>query len=393
MNYNKDYYKILQVHYLAEQEVIESSYKRLAKKYHPDINKNPGSEEAMKEINEAYEILKNSEKRKNYHIKWVKSLNKQNDYKAKKTKENIKDNINLSNAKMVLSRYFQNLLNRDFEKAYALIAETDKKNISKEDFIKWQNTVLKVYQLKEYKCSLRKISKDMLYNEIIYNEAIDLYVVVMEYNEIIDRYEKDYFVKTIILENNNWKVLLGYEGLQPLIDKFESLSELIKAKPVIREILENRSKTDYLTGLKNIKGFLEIAEKEAYRYKRYNSIFSLAFCEISIQEDKTIKAAAKIIKRNLRKLDVIGRWHNSTFIVLLPETDINKAIIALKKIQRLLEHNLLIYKKRKSDTTLSFGVVEYRHKSIKECLDKASYYKDLAKNLKGNTIVSSEGIV
>lgn len=37
---SEDYYRILQVHYLAEPEIIESAYKRLAKKYHPDVNKN-----------------------------------------------------------------------------------------------------------------------------------------------------------------------------------------------------------------------------------------------------------------------------------------------------------------------------------------------------------------
>ena len=47
MYMREDYYRILQVHYLAEPEVIESAYKRLAKKYHPDVNKNESSVEMM----------------------------------------------------------------------------------------------------------------------------------------------------------------------------------------------------------------------------------------------------------------------------------------------------------------------------------------------------------
>lgn len=46
----EDYYRILQVHNLAEPEVIESAYKRLVKKYHPDYNRDGNAEEIMKKI-------------------------------------------------------------------------------------------------------------------------------------------------------------------------------------------------------------------------------------------------------------------------------------------------------------------------------------------------------
>lgn len=64
----KDYYKILQVAPDASPEVIQMAYKALAKKYHPDLN--PGQEEAaqekMKDVNEAYEILSDKDKRWQY---------------------------------------------------------------------------------------------------------------------------------------------------------------------------------------------------------------------------------------------------------------------------------------------------------------------------------------
>ena len=55
----KDYYKILQVHPSAEQEVVKAARDRLAGKYHPDVNKEPIAHERMKDINEAYEVLGN----------------------------------------------------------------------------------------------------------------------------------------------------------------------------------------------------------------------------------------------------------------------------------------------------------------------------------------------
>ena len=54
---NKDYYKILQVDPSADQEVIEAAYKRLARKYHPDMNTSPDATVRMQEINAAYEVL------------------------------------------------------------------------------------------------------------------------------------------------------------------------------------------------------------------------------------------------------------------------------------------------------------------------------------------------
>ncbi len=63
----KDYYSILGVDKTASQDAIKKSYRKLAKKYHPDAN--PGdkqSEEKFKDINEAYEVLGDAEKRKKY---------------------------------------------------------------------------------------------------------------------------------------------------------------------------------------------------------------------------------------------------------------------------------------------------------------------------------------
>ena len=60
----KDYYKVLGVDRKADEKEIKSAYRKLALKYHPD--KNPDSEEHFKEINEAYEVLGDSDKRSKY---------------------------------------------------------------------------------------------------------------------------------------------------------------------------------------------------------------------------------------------------------------------------------------------------------------------------------------
>ncbi len=61
-----DYYQILGISRDASKEEIKRAYRRLARKYHPDVNKESGAEERFKEINRAYEILSEPETRARY---------------------------------------------------------------------------------------------------------------------------------------------------------------------------------------------------------------------------------------------------------------------------------------------------------------------------------------
>ncbi len=62
----KDYYETLGVEATAGEAEIKTAYRRLARKYHPDVSKETGAEERFKAINEAYEVLRDKEKRTEY---------------------------------------------------------------------------------------------------------------------------------------------------------------------------------------------------------------------------------------------------------------------------------------------------------------------------------------
>jgi curved DNA-binding protein len=62
----KDYYQILGINRNANQDEVKKAYRKLARQYHPDISKESGAEAKFKEIGEAYEVLKDPEKRKAY---------------------------------------------------------------------------------------------------------------------------------------------------------------------------------------------------------------------------------------------------------------------------------------------------------------------------------------
>lgn len=62
----KDYYKVMGLEKNATDKEIKIAYRRLARKYHPDLSKEANAEERFKELGEAYEVLKDPEKRKTY---------------------------------------------------------------------------------------------------------------------------------------------------------------------------------------------------------------------------------------------------------------------------------------------------------------------------------------
>ncbi|WP_046471590.1 DnaJ C-terminal domain-containing protein [Allosalinactinospora lopnorensis] len=62
----RDYYEVLGVDRNASAEEIQQAYRRLARRYHPDVNSDPSSEERFKEVNEAYQVLSDPQTRSRY---------------------------------------------------------------------------------------------------------------------------------------------------------------------------------------------------------------------------------------------------------------------------------------------------------------------------------------
>ena len=144
---NKNYYDILQINQNASPEIIEKAYKTLAKKYHPDLqeeNNKKEAEEILKEINEAYEILSNPDKKALYDQNLNHGTISQEDYeemyaqneKLKEELNNLKNNTN--------NKQYSNINLNSFNTS---TTENPKANINQESL----DTIKKEEQELEYK--------------------------------------------------------------------------------------------------------------------------------------------------------------------------------------------------------------------------------------------------
>ena len=411
----EDYYRILQVHYLAEPEVIESAYKRLAKKYHPDINRSAGAELRMKKINEAYETLSDSALRKSYDARRSfagdaarpePTRPAPNGYTAGDGRASSREDTAQSPCPRAaidaLTCYFDRILSGDLSGAYNLITAADKKNITPDDFVRWQSGVARIYGMKEYSFLAGKLELGRKLGGHVYPQAVEFSVSTVEHNTVMGRLEKDTMSKTVVLEETGWRIYVGFDDIKPYIARFEELSGLLAAKSVINDMVEHYSTKDTATGLYNKKGFSDAAQREVWRYNRYGNVFSVMLLELDLGKDVqahknqelfriTASWAGRILSGSFRNLDILGRWGDTGFIVLLPETNLSACFKAAKKIKSIFEASPLLVHQRKQPFKLSVGIEEFNG-SLEDSIRNLSDYISVAGKARKSCIVYRGGI-
>ena len=121
------YYAILGVSQSANFQEIKKSYRKLAKKYHPDKNKSPLAEETIKKINEAFEILSDRRKRKQYDLE-VSNIYDANDSTYEEKEENLSDQMqrnsyNFSKPESTSNLGYDNLLLDTIKSRFHILIE------------------------------------------------------------------------------------------------------------------------------------------------------------------------------------------------------------------------------------------------------------------------------
>lgn len=105
----RGYYAILGISERANFQEIKKSYRKLAKKYHPDRNKSANAEETIKKINEAFEILSDRGKRKQYDLESSNIFDLEESNNGEK-EENLSDQKQKNSQKFAKSEFKNNLV-------------------------------------------------------------------------------------------------------------------------------------------------------------------------------------------------------------------------------------------------------------------------------------------
>jgi len=142
---------------------------------------------------------------------------------------------------------------------------------------------------------------------------------------------------------------------------------------------------DEKTGLYNNKFFENMLEMEIEKAKRKKQKLSLIIIDIDffkkindkyghMKADELLEQLAKIIKKQIRKSDIAARFGGEEFIILLPETNINKAKKFIMRLKKSIKSNKIL---KKHNLTISGGLTEFKKgdnkKKFKQRVDKALY--------------------
>ncbi|MBR6014443.1 MAG: DnaJ domain-containing protein, partial [Firmicutes bacterium] len=258
MNKFTDYYKVLQVHYEADDKVIESAYKCLCKKYHPDINTAEDAADRMKDLNEAYAVLSDPKARREYHKEWFRVTNKPG------TEIMSEEEYSKELASSVLDSFFRDMIVENWDAAYAKLTDVDRKNVPASDFREWKEAVAKLHKLSDYKIKYEKVFKNCDYGGLIFNEillfSVEMTILEIASGQISHEKTKKYMAHL----NDTWKLCLGYADLKPVKAKFNYFS-LLKAQNMQTERLH----------MLNYYELLDQSKKELARCRRYGNHMTL----------------------------------------------------------------------------------------------------------------------
>jgi diguanylate cyclase (GGDEF)-like protein len=160
--------------------------------------------------------------------------------------------------------------------------------------------------------------------------------------------------------------------------------------------------TDGLTGLYNRRHIIQLAEKELERAKRYHHPLSLILFDVdrfkNINDtyghpagDKVLMNIAQYCLSRMRTTDIFGRFGGEEFLVLLPETDRESAIVVAERLRQEIEFLRVNTDERQISITISIGVVTYTSRkniSLEELMKRLDHALYAAKHEGRNRVVS-----
>lgn len=136
------------------------------------------------------------------------------------------------------------------------------------------------------------------------------------------------------------------------------------------EKIQRQATMDGLTGLMNHRSFYEALERELWRARRYGGSISLIMADIdNLKEindthghragDKVIREISRRIKECIRQIDLAARYGGDEFSVILPNTEIEEAVLVAQRIVEVVSSNPVTWQREHISLSVSVGLGQY----------------------------------
>ncbi len=194
---------------------------------------------------------------------------------------------------------------------------------------------------------------------------------------------KKLYTIAIALEENTQ---LLSQDLKDHSGEVTALSKKVRKLEKELEAVKKESKEDFLTKLYNRRALDEFMEIKEAEFKRYERNFTIVMFDLDKFKyvndtfghdagDAVLKAFAKILKKECRKVDVVGRYGGEEFIAILSETDTKGGVDFAEKVRKHVQKARFMYQAKRISVTVSAGVAQRaEHVSLSATVNSADEY-------------------
>ena len=378
MNQSTDYYKILQVQFGAQKADIVSSYRRLCKLYHPDINRTPGAEELMKQINLAYYTLCDDRRRQEYDHACTQKTAGNYAAGAEKGSNWAKEQKEADDKRAygAIHNYFAAFCAGAYEKAYHLLCNYDKQYVTMQSFCKWRKAVDRLFSMREFSVKAGEFIPKMTLEDGRTVLAKKFYISFTEKNIATQETSHHQIAKVAVLESGMWRVFLGYRDLNEIAKMFEQLS-VEQEKGEMAKHWEQYCENTYRSlNMLSLSGLLKVGEKEIYRCGRYKQAMTIACLQIqrgAIGQKQermadVLEVAARSITSSLRETDIPAYIGDGVFVILFVELKKRNAAAITQRLANKLKKN--VEDSLKTNVFVACEFSPYMGGALKSCIEQ-----------------------
>jgi diguanylate cyclase (GGDEF)-like protein len=201
-------------------------------------------------------------------------------------------------------------------------------------------------------------------------------------------HKKLFIIATALEENTQ----LLSKDLKDHSTEVATLSKKVRKLERKLEEAQTASKEDFLTKLYNKRALDEFMNVKEAEFERYGHNYSVVMFDLDHFKqvndnygheagDAVLGAFAKILKKEARSVDIVGRFGGEEFMALLSETDSKGGAIFAEKVRKHVKKARFMYKGERIDVTVSCGVSERKvHSSLSSAVNSADEYLYKAKN-------------